>query len=73
MMAAAPERVFTRSQLLAGLHGFDRYITDRTVDTHVMNLRKKIEVDSRRPERLLTVYGVGYKLAGGDENQRRGT
>jgi DNA-binding response OmpR family regulator len=37
-----------------------------------MNLRKKIEADPRRPERLLTVYGVGYKLAG-DENPRRGT
>jgi DNA-binding response OmpR family regulator len=72
VMAAAPDRVFTRAQLLSRLHGFDRYITDRTVDTHVMNLRKKIEADSRRPERLLTVYGVGYKLAGG-ENPRRGT
>jgi DNA-binding response OmpR family regulator len=61
-LAEAPERVFTRGQLLARLHGYDRYITDRTVDTHVMNLRRKIETDSRRPERLLTVYGVGYKL-----------
>jgi DNA-binding response OmpR family regulator len=71
-MAAAPDRVFTRVQLLSQLHGFDRYITDRTVDTHVMNLRKKIERDPRRPERLLTVYGVGYKLTSGDENSRRG-
>ncbi|WP_328320907.1 response regulator transcription factor [Streptomyces sp. NBC_00388] len=61
-MAAEPDRVFTRQQLLAELHGFDRYISNRTVDVHVMNLRKKIEAAPRRPVRLLTVFGVGYKL-----------
>ncbi|MFE2374128.1 response regulator transcription factor [Streptomyces sp. NPDC059398] len=61
-MAAEPDRVFTRQQLLAELHGFDRYISNRTVDVHVMNLRKKIESAPRRPVRLLTVFGVGYKL-----------
>ncbi|MFD3655227.1 response regulator transcription factor [Streptomyces sp. NPDC058620] len=61
-MAAEPERVFTREQLLAELHGFDRYISSRTVDVHIMNLRKKIERAPRRPVRLLTVFGVGYKL-----------
>lgn len=64
-MAEQPERVFTRRQLLAHLHGFDRYITERTVDVHVLNLRKKIEPDPRRPERLLTVFGIGYKLTDG--------
>ncbi|MGC4853330.1 response regulator transcription factor [Micromonospora sp. DT4] len=61
-MAAQPGRVFTRDQLLGHLHGFDRYITGRTVDVHVMNLRRKIEANPRKPTRLLTVYGVGYKL-----------
>ncbi|GGZ15400.1 DNA-binding response regulator [Streptomyces nitrosporeus] len=61
-MAAEPGRVFTREQLLAELHGFDRYISSRTVDVHIMNLRKKIERAPRRPVRLLTVFGVGYKL-----------
>ncbi|MFE4689721.1 response regulator transcription factor [Streptomyces sp. NPDC056749] len=61
-MAAEPERVFSRAQLLAELHGFDRYISSRTVDVHIMNLRKKIERAPRRPVRLLTVFGVGYKL-----------
>ncbi|MBL1292115.1 response regulator transcription factor [Streptomyces sp. For3] len=61
-MAAEPGRVFTREQLLAELHGFDRYISSRTVDVHIMNLRKKIERAPRRPARLLTVFGVGYKL-----------
>ncbi|MEV4575589.1 response regulator transcription factor [Nonomuraea jabiensis] len=61
-LAAWPERVFTRSQLLEHLHGFDRFITERTVDVHVKNLRKKIEPQPQRPVRLRTVYGVGYKL-----------
>ncbi|MFI9639110.1 response regulator transcription factor [Micromonospora sp. NPDC051925] len=65
MMTAEPGRVFTRDQLLRRLHGVDSYVTARTVDVHVMNLRRKIEPDPARPTRLLTVYGVGYKLADG--------
>ncbi|MEV4246076.1 response regulator transcription factor [Streptosporangium canum] len=64
-LAAQPERVFTRAQLLEEVHGFDRFITRRTVDVHMLNLRKKIESDPRRPTRILTVYGVGYKLTDG--------
>ncbi|MFI7605492.1 response regulator transcription factor [Micromonospora sp. NPDC049366] len=64
-MAAQPGRAFTRDQLLTYLHGTGRYITNRTVDVHVMNLRRKIEPDPRRPVRLVTVYGVGYKLVEG--------
>ncbi|MDN3357292.1 response regulator transcription factor [Actinomadura sp. DC4] len=64
-MAAEPDRVFSREQLLDRLHGFDRFITSRTIDVHVMNLRKKIEPEARRPTYLLTVYGIGYKLTDG--------
>lgn len=64
-MAAEPERVFTRRQLLALTRGFDRYITERTIDVHVLNLRKKIEAVPRQPAYLQTVYGVGYKLMDG--------
>jgi two-component system alkaline phosphatase synthesis response regulator PhoP len=64
-MAAHPGRVFTREQLLESLHGFDRYITERTIDMHVVNLRKKIEPSPRSPVHLVTVYGVGYRLEGG--------
>ncbi|GHH30094.1 DNA-binding response regulator [Lentzea cavernae] len=64
-MAASPGRVFTRAQLLSAVHGLDGYITSRTIDAHVMNLRKKIEVQPRRPAHLLTVHGVGYKLVDG--------
>ncbi|MFE7791465.1 response regulator transcription factor [Streptomyces sp. NPDC057460] len=64
-MAAEPERVFSRRQLLQHTHGHDRASTERAIDVHIMNLRKKIETDARKPDRLLTVFGVGYKLAGG--------
>lgn len=65
-MAAEPERVFTRPQLLDRVHGSSGYISVRTVDVHVLNLRKKIEVDPRRPCHLVTVFGVGYKLTDAD-------
>ncbi|MEU0885684.1 response regulator transcription factor [Lentzea sp. NPDC005914] len=64
-MAASPGRVFSRGQLLSAVHGLDGYITERTIDAHVMNLRKKIEVQPRKPAYLLTVHGVGYKLVDG--------
>jgi len=56
-MATAPGRVFTRDQLLRALHGTDAYVTPRTVDVHVANLRKKLD-----PDLIRTVYGVGYSL-----------
>jgi DNA-binding response OmpR family regulator len=64
-LAEQPNRVFTRSQLLEHTSGFERNSTDRTIDVHVMNLRRKIEADPRRPVHLLTVYGIGYKLSEG--------
>jgi DNA-binding response OmpR family regulator len=66
VLAGAPERVFTRQQLLQLTRGQDRYITGRTIDVQVSNLRKKLEPDPRNPSRIVTVFGVGYKLTGGD-------
>jgi DNA-binding response OmpR family regulator len=63
-MVAEPERVFSRQQLLRCTRGVDRASTERAVDVHIMNIRKKTEADPRRPVRLLTVFGVGYKLSG---------
>jgi DNA-binding response OmpR family regulator len=62
-LARQPGRVFTRSQLLDAIHGvaFDSY--ERAIDAHVKNIRRKIEPDPRSPRYLLTVYGVGYRLA----------
>jgi DNA-binding response OmpR family regulator len=62
-LAAAPGRAFSRQQLLEHAFGFDHYVFDRTIDVHVMNLRKKIEPAPATPSYLRTVYGVGYKLA----------
>jgi DNA-binding response OmpR family regulator len=61
-LSEQPDRVFTRAQLLERISGIDRDSTERAIDTHVLNLRRKIEVNPRRPVLLLTVYGVGYKL-----------
>ncbi|GAB7048346.1 response regulator transcription factor [Catenuloplanes indicus] len=58
-----PERVFTRAQLLERTNGYSRDSTERTIDTHMSNLRRKIEPNPRRPALLLTVYGVGYRMA----------
>ena len=57
-----PGRVFSRSQLLEKALGYDFEGTDRTVDVHILNLRRKIEQDSNRPRYILTVYGMGYKF-----------
>ena len=62
-LAASPGRAFSRQQLLEHAFGFDHYVFDRTIDVHVMNLRKKIEAAPGNPKYLRTVYGVGYKLA----------
>ncbi|GLY93841.1 response regulator transcription factor [Actinoplanes sp. NBRC 103695] len=64
-MAEQPGRIFTRAQLLEHTSGFQRDSTHRTIDVHVLNLRRKIEPDPRRPVHLVTVHGVGYKLTDG--------
>ncbi|MCD6518622.1 MAG: response regulator transcription factor [Anaerolineae bacterium] len=61
-MMAAPGRVFTRQQLLEASQGMAYEGYERTIDTHIKNLRKKIERDPRHPEYLLTVHGIGYKI-----------
>jgi DNA-binding response OmpR family regulator len=62
-LARQPGRVFTRSQLLDAVQGdaFESY--ERAIDAHVKNIRRKLEPDPRSPRHLLTVYGVGYRLA----------
>ncbi len=62
-MAASPGRIFTRSQLLDAVRGvaFESY--ERAIDSHIKNLRRKVEPDPREPRYVLTVYGVGYRFA----------
>ena len=62
-LAARPGRIFTRSQLLDALRGVAFETYERSIDTHVKNLRRKLEPDPRAPRYVLTVYGVGYRFA----------
>jgi two-component system, OmpR family, response regulator RegX3 len=56
-------RVLERSTLLQRVCGEDEYIDQGTLDVHVRRLREKIEVNASRPERILTVRGIGYKYS----------
>jgi DNA-binding response OmpR family regulator len=56
--------VVTRDKLLNEVWGYEAYPTTRTVDTHVLKLRKKLEEDPANPKYILSVYGEGYKFVG---------
>lgn len=58
-----PGRVFTRAQVIDRAFGFDHLVLERTVDAHVMNLRRKIEDNANDPRYVQTVFGRGYRLA----------
>jgi len=61
-LAASPGRVFPRERLLERLYEDHRVVTDRTVDAHVKNLRRKLEEVRPGEEVVRSIYGVGYKL-----------
>jgi len=61
-LLASPGRVFSRLDLLDILQGIRYEGYERTIDTHIKNLRAKIESDSRSPRYIETVYGVGYRF-----------
>jgi DNA-binding response OmpR family regulator len=61
-LARHPGRVFPRDVLLESVWGDSAYRDPRTIDVHIRHLREKIERDSRSPEYLLTVRGVGYRF-----------
>ncbi len=63
-LARRPSRVFTRDELLTFALGGESEGYDRVIDTHIKNLRQKLEDDPKNPRYLLTVYGTGYKFAG---------
>jgi len=65
-LAEQPGRVFTRLQLIEALTGTTYATTDRAIDTHIKNLRRKLEPDPKRPRYIVTVRGVGYKFPGGE-------
>ena len=63
--ARHPGRVFTRSELLDQVWGYHHSGYEHTVNSHINRPRAKIEREPARPEHMLTVWGVGYKLADG--------
>ncbi|MBI2908004.1 MAG: response regulator transcription factor [Chloroflexi bacterium] len=62
MLVRNPGRAFTRPQLIDRIRGLDFDGLERSLDAHIMNLRRKIEPDPLRPHYVKTVWGVGYKL-----------
>lgn len=65
LLMERPGRICTRREIVTRLHGSGTPPGSRSADSHVARLRRKIERDPRRPKRLLSVRGVGYRLAGG--------
>ncbi len=63
ILARRPGRVYSRDELIDEALGRDFLGMDRTVDAHIMNLRKKIESDRRKPRYVQTVFGTGYRFA----------
>lgn len=63
-----PKKVFTREEIIELALGIDFDGFDRTIDSHIKNLRSKIEDDSSNPVYILTVRGLGYKFGGEDIN-----
>jgi len=62
VLAESPGRVYTRMQLLDEIQGDAYEGYERTIDSHIKNLRKKIEPDPEKPVYIVTVFGVGYKM-----------
>ena len=67
VLVREPGRVFSRVQLIDKVFGYDFEGFDRTVDVHILNLRRKIEPDPNHPRYIKTLYGAGYKFAEGVE------
>jgi two-component system OmpR family response regulator len=65
LLAKHPGRVFSRLQLLDSIQGDAYEGYERTIDSHIKNLRKKIEPEPEKPRYIITVYGVGYKMEAG--------
>ena len=62
LLASQPGRVFSRDQLMDRIYVDGRVVSDRTVDSHVKNLRQKISSAIGRDDLIRSIYGVGYKL-----------
>lgn len=66
VLARKPQRVFSRADLITKIFGYDFEGFDRTIDVHILNLRRKLEPDPGHPTYIKTAYGAGYKFVGSD-------
>jgi DNA-binding response OmpR family regulator len=64
LLSQTPGQVFSRSQLVEQVQGYSYTGFDRTIDSHIKNLRQKIESNPEEPIFILTVFGLGYKFGG---------
>jgi DNA-binding response OmpR family regulator len=62
MLTDRPEQNVSRADLLNAIWGLEAYPTNRTVDNHMVSIRRKIEEDAHHPVHLVTVHGIGYKF-----------
>ena len=62
-LASRPGRVYTREALMEQVWGTDRVVDDRSIDSLVSRLRRKLESDPSRPRFIQTVWGAGYRFA----------
>lgn len=67
VLAREPGRVFSRANLIEEALGYDFEGFDRTIDVHILNLRRKLEPDPSHPKYVRTVYGIGYKYVGEEQ------
>jgi len=63
-MVKYPDKVFTREELISIALGENFNGYDRTIDTHIKNIRQKIESDPKNPKYILTIHGIGYRFGG---------
>ncbi len=62
-LMTAPGRVFSRADLLDAVQGMDSEASERTIDAHIKNLRRKIEPDPANPRYIITIRGAGYRVS----------
>ncbi len=62
-----PNKIFTREEIIEITFGFDYDAYDRAIDTHIKNIRQKIEDNPKKPSYIKTIYGMGYKSGGVDD------
>ncbi|MDD7305732.1 MAG: response regulator transcription factor [Peptoniphilaceae bacterium] len=66
-----PNKIFTREEIIELTFGYDYDAYDRAIDTHIKNIRQKIEDDPKKPVYIKTIYGMGYKSGGLDDDIKK--